>query len=412
MERYEQAKQILKKYNQEHVLNFYNELSQIEKEKLINQILNIDFEILKNLYKKTSIKETKIDFDLKPMPYIDKFKLSEDEIKYYENIGIEAIKRGEYAAGTMAGGQGTRLGHYAPKGTYKLGVNPDKTLFEILCDTLKDANEKYGVIIPWYIMTSRDNQKDTIKYFEENNYLGYPKDAIKFFNQGEMPMILENGQVILNSKSSVKEAPDGHGGVLEALYVNKMIDDMNQRGVKWIFIGGVDNVLVKMIDPLLVGLAIDKNMKMAGKSIVKAYPEERVGVFCKKDNRPSVIEYTEISKELSELRDEKGELAYGESHILCNLFSVEILQHVSKVKLPYHIAHKKSNYIDTNGNEIIPEAPNAYKFESFIFDAFEEVDDMLILRVKREEEFAPVKNAEGTDSPETARKLYNDYWNK
>ena len=164
-----------------------------------------------------------------------------------------------------------------------------------------------------------------------------------------------------------------------------------------------------MVDPLLTGIAIDKNFLAAGKSVVKNNPKEKVGVFCKKNNKPSVIEYTEITDEMAEKVDENGELLYGESHILCNLFNIKAIEEIAKNKLPYHSAFKKAKYIDKNGVIVVPTEPNAYKFESFIFDAFEKLNDMAILRVKREEEFAPVKNAEGVDSPETASKLYKEY---
>lgn len=164
-----------------------------------------------------------------------------------------------------------------------------------------------------------------------------------------------------------------------------------------------------MVDPILTGLMVSENILSGGKSVVKAYPEERVGVFCKKDGKPSVIEYTEISKELSEALDENGELLYGESHILCNQFNISLLEEISKNKLPYHVAFKKASYLDASGNLVEPTEPNAYKFEAFIFDAFSIADNMSILRVKREEEFAPVKNATGVDSPETARALYKAF---
>ncbi len=208
----------------------------------------------------------------------------------------------------------------------------------------------------------------------------------------------------------IKQAADGHGGIFEAMRKNGILYNMKEKGIEWIYIGGVDNVLAKMVDPVLTGLAISQKTLMAGKSIVKANPQEKVGVFCKKDNKPNVIEYTEISKELAEKTDEKGELVYGESHILCNEFHISALEKISTEKLPYHVAFKKASYLGEDGEVVVPTEPNAYKFEAFIFDAFSTVDEMSILRVKREEEFAPVKNAEGVDSPETARALYKAFY--
>ena len=195
---------------------------------------------------------------------------------------------------------------------------------------------------------------------------------------------------------------------------NKILDDMKKKGIEWIFIGGIDNILAKMVDPTLVGLAVEKNVMAAGKSVVKAYPEEKVGVFCKRNGKPSVIEYTELPKEMAVEKDKNGELKYGESHILCNLFNLKSLEEISKNILPYHPAFKKANYMDANGNIVKATEPNAYKFEAFLFDAFEELDHMAILRVKREEEFAPVKNADekGVECPKTARELYLNYQNK
>ena len=186
---------------------------------------------------------------------------------------------------------------------------------------------------------------------------------------------------------------------------------MRKRNIKWVFIGGVDNCLVKMVDPVLMGIAIDKKVTAAGKSVVKANAHEKVGVFCKKNGKPSVVEYSEISEEMAERITADGELVFGESHILCNLFNISSIERMGSMPLPYHSAFKKATYIDKDGNKVVPTSPNAYKFEAFLFDAFGELDDMAILRVKREEEFAPVKNATGVDSPETARELYKKFHN-
>ena len=409
-EKYQAVKQYLEKYNQENILKNYEKMSEEDKVKLLNQILTIDLEQINELYKNTQ-KEINFAHDkIEPIDYVDKSKLSDEEYLKYENLGAEAIKKGKYAVVTMAGGQGTRLGHNGPKGTFKLGLDPDKSIFEILADGLKASNEKYGVTIPWYIMTSRENNEQTEEFFEENNYFGYNKSFITFFKQGELPMCSEQGKLLIDENNRIKEAADGHGGIFESMRRNGIIFDMEARGIEWAFIGPVDNVLVKMVDPILLGVVLDKKVQAGGKSVVKAYAKEKVGVFCKRNGKPGVVEYTEITDELSEATNENGELIFAESHINCNLFNVKAIEDISKRKLPYHSAHKKAKYIDENGNLVNPEKPNAYKFESFIFDAFDMLDGMAILRVKREEEFAPVKNAEGNDSPETARKLYKDFY--
>ena len=409
MDKLNEIKMKLIGYGQEHILNFYDNLNEDEKQELLSQIECIDFDLVSKIYNERN-NVSNIDDVIEPLGYVDKTKLSKKEIEEYTLVGEQAIKNGELAFATLAGGQGTRLGHNGPKGTYKLGINPDKSLFEIMCESLKQAKEKYNVYIPWYIMTSRENNDDTISFFESNNYFDYPKDMVRFFKQEELPMLHTDGKVLMEAKSKIKLAADGHGGIFEAMHKNGIVQDMESKRIKWVFIGGIDNVLLKMVDPLLMGLAIKNNVKIAGKSIVKANPEEKVGVFCKRNGRPSVIEYTEITDEMANETDEQDELLYGESHILCNMFHIDALKQIGKEKLPYHTAFKKSSYIDSMGCEIIPDTPNAYKFETFIFDAFNKFEDMLILRTIREEEFAPIKNKEGVDSPETARKLYLNYW--
>ena len=409
MEKLEKVKELLSKYGQEHLLVCYEKLSNDDKEKLLDQILSIDFELMNQLYENTK-KEIDMGNDvISPIGYVDKSKITENEYSEIDAIGTKAIKAGKLAALTMAGGQGTRLGYDGPKGTFDLGLPSHKTLFEILCDTLKVASKKYGVDIPWYIMTSNENNKQTVEFFEKHNYLGYPKDCIKFFIQGELPMIGTDGKILVNEDGLIKLAADGHGGVFESMTKSGVLEDMKKRNVEWIFIGGVDNTLVHMVDPILVGLAEKNKCTAAGKSVVKDRPEEKVGVFCTRNGKPSVVEYTEITEEMANMTDENGELVYGESHILCNLFNIERINDIAKHKLPYHSAFKKAKYIDENGELVEPSEPNAYKFEAFIFDAFTSLDSMAVLRVKREEEFAPVKNAEGNDSPATSRELYKKF---
>ena len=288
----------------------------------------------------------------------------------------------------------------------------EKYLFEILTETLKDANRKYGVVIPWYIMTSKENNAATVEFLEKHNYFGYPKENVIIFKQSELPLVDVNGKLLISKDMKIKEASDGNGGTYSSLRASGCLANMKERGVKWIFIGSVDNALLKMVDPILLGLTIKNGAEIASKSVVKANPHERVGVFCKMNGHPKVIEYSELPEKMAEERDDMGELRYGESHIMCNLYSINALEKASKEILMYHTAFKKNSYIDENGKEVIPTEPNSYKFESFIFDAFEFFDDITILRVEREEEFAPVKNKEGADSPKTAKELYEKYWER
>ena len=238
-------------------------------------------------------------------------------------------------------------------------------------------------------MTSKQNYKETVTFLEEHNFFGYEKDKIKFFMQGELPMLTEDGKIVIE-ENKIKTGSNGNGGVYVAMKNQNIINDMKSKNVKWVYICGVDNIMVNPISPIFIGETIKNNMQIASKSVAKAYPEEKVGVFCKRNNKPSTVEYIELSEEMREKRNENGDLAYGEANIISHLLSIEAIEKVTNYELQYHIAKK-------NG---------LYKFETFIFDAFENFDDMLVMRVKREDEFAPIKNKEGIDSPETAKEIY------
>lgn len=410
-EKLSKVKEILKKYDQEQVLDFYDTLSTEKQNQLLDEVLTLNFEQLKNLYESTKTKPSFANSKIEPISYIAKDQLTNSELEEYEKLGEEAIKQGKVAVVTMAGGQGTRLGHSGPKGTYDIGLASHESIFELLCDRLKEAKEKYHVAIPWYLMTSDENNQDTIAFFEKNEYFHYPKEAVHFFIQGKMPMIDMQGKILLDEDGMIKLAPDGHGGVFESMVNNGVIYQMKQQGIERVLITGVDNILAKLVDPVFLGLQIKQNAIAASKSVVKAYAEEKVGVFCKKDGKPSVIEYTEVPKELAEATNETGEFVLGDSNILNHQFHIDLLEKISTQKLPYHIAFKKAKYKNKEGKIVEPTEPNAYKFETFLFDIFSFVPEMLVFRVKREEEFAPIKNATGKDSPETARELYKKYYN-
>lgn len=406
MNKIEEARRILEENGQGHI--------KVKNEELADQILHIDFERLKTLDEEITHPCCTCNIeDISPVKAINPEKKDIEEIEEYIKIGEDVVKSGHLAIGIMAGGQGTRLGHNGPKGTFKLELNGEtKSLFEIIVDKLRNAYEKYNVYLNCYIMTSPENNKETVAFFEKNNYFNYPKEYIKFFMQEDLPLLNKKGKLILGEDGLIKLASEGNGGIFYSMAKKGIIDDMKSKKIKWIFIGSVDNLLVKYVDTLLLGLAIKQNVNIATRTVIKNSPNERVGVLCKKNGKVKVIEYTEVPKEMMVATDEAGEFLYGESHIMCNLFSLEAIEKASTKELKYHVAVKKIKYIDENGKLVNPTEPNCYKFEKFVFDSFGLFDEIAILRGKREEDFAPIKNAEGQDSPETAKKLYENYMAK
>ncbi len=411
MERLEDVQRTLNRYHQEHLLMKYDSLGDREQEKLLDSIDSIDFDLMERLYHLAQRPLQEDEVEVRPMEHVSKEKLSGFKRRSLEAIGTAAIKDGQLAVVTMAGGQGTRLGFDGPKGAFIFDPETNKSIFEVLVETMKEACLKYGVPIPWYIMTSKENNRATRQFFADHYNFGYYGD-IGFFVQEELPMLDLEGKILLDSNYQIKKAANGHGGTLNSLQSRGVIAQMKTGGIKWVSIVGVDNVLVKPVDPIFLGLAISNNSQGAIKSIEKANPEERVGVICRKNGNVGVVEYTEISHEMANECDDEGCLVYGDAYALFNLYSIEGLERVAEVQLPYHVAIKKADYIDSTGKLIKADKPNAYKFEQFIFDSYEFLDNVCVFQVKRDEEFAPIKNAQGEDSPETARRLYKAYKNK
>ncbi len=402
----EQIKQVLERYGQEHLLDFYDDLNDEEKRKLIYQLSEIDFEKINSLYKSLINIPIPTGELVEPLDYYIKSEIPVKERRELENYGTSLLKQSNYAVLTMAGGQGTRLGHKGPKGTFELNLFPKKaSLFEILADKIKQANKRYGIQIPWYIMTSENNNADTIKFFEEKNFFDYDKNMIFFFIQDKLPIVsADNGKILLSEPYQVNEASNGNGNLFEALKNNNLIEQMKETGIKWIFVSGIDNILVKVADPLFLALTA-KNSQIGAKTIFKKDPYSKDWVFCKKDGKPAMLGYERITDEITNAK-EGDKYLYREVNILCHLFSIEALEKIADEKLPYHRATKKNTYINDEGMKIVPDSPNSYKFETFIFDSFKFFDNITLLRVEEEKEFAPIKDPVGIYSPETATKLF------
>lgn len=408
------VKEILKKYNQEHLLYFYDELSEEQQNILIDQILNIDFEKIINLYVNSKKIEDTSNVKISPLPHIEKNKLTDKELDYYTQIGETIIKNNQVAIITMAGGQGTRLGYKGPKGTYMLNLKPiKKSLFQIIAENIIETNNKYNVIIPWYIMTSEENHNQTIAFFAINNFFGYPKEKIKFFKQSKLPLINTEGKLILQEPFLIKEASNGNGNVFQSMAKANIIEDMHNLGIKWICFGGIDNVLLKNVDPLFLGLTFCNNMEIGSKSIFKREPLEKTAVYCKKNDKPAILDYDDINLELSESKISGTDTyLYREANMLSHIMSIDAIEKVKNIELKYHRAYKKNAFVNSEGVKQVPDKPNTFKFENFIFDAFSYFDDMLLLRVDENEEFAPIKDFTGIYNPDTAIEKYNNFYFK
>lgn len=408
MKTFEEISAYLKEKNAEYLLRFYDELSCEERNNLLEQIDSIDFELMEKLYNLKDIPPIS-NKKIEDISYKIFDELSDKEKDDYLKCGERLIKNGKVAVCQMAGGQGTRLGYNGPKGTFLVNLEKPKTIFEIFADKLKETCQKYDVVIPWYIMTSKGNHRETIEFFEKNNFFDYGSENIRFFTQKELPLLDFNGNFIFESETKIFTAANGNGGIYEALHSSGILTELKEKNIEYIGIGNVDNILMDMLEPTFIGMMAETQKEIGVKTVTKVSPDEKVGVVCKLDGKPGVVEYTEISQEMANMRDEKGRLKFGEGYFGFVMFKIELLEKIAS-DLAYRPASKKNAYINKYGEKVIAECPNTYKFEIFIFDGFEFANDMLVLSVNREKNFAPIKNKEGVDSPETAIKLYNEYY--
>ena len=394
------ALETIKKYGQEQLLRFESELTDEQKKKLYSQIESLDFDLLKNIEEKPALNKGVIS-PLKAMELIE-INAYREELK---NIGLDAIRNGKVGAVMLAGGMGTRLGSDNPKGMYNVGITRKLYIFQCLINNLFDVVHESGSYIPLFIMTSDLNYESTTEFFEDKDYFGYPKDYVHFFKQEMAPACDYNGKVFLEAKDKVAVSPNGNGGWFLSMMRTGMLEKVKDYGIEWLNIFAVDNVCQRICDPAFIGATIKKDKTVGAKVVRKATPDERVGTICLEDGKPSIIEYYELTDEMAEERDERGERVYNFGVILNYLFRVDELEEIVKKSLPYHVVEKKIPYIDENGNFVKPESPNGYKFEQLVLDMIHLAASCLPYEVEREREFAPIKNKTGIDSVESAREL-------
>ncbi|MDD4871606.1 MAG: UDPGP type 1 family protein [Kiritimatiellae bacterium] len=398
---FDKAKEILERNGQPHVLRFWDRLDNDQRKALLLQIEGLDFESLirmKDMLSDNGTKSSKSD--IQPAEVIP---LSAAKEPKAAGAGEDAIRAGVVGVVLVAGGQGSRLGFEGPKGCYGIAPITNASLFEIHSKKILGLENKYKAKIPFYIMTSLANDKATKDFFVQNNYFGLSEDRVLFFVQGMWPALDKDGKIILDAPGRIFMSPDGHGGILAALRARGIFDDMEKRGLETLFYFQVDNPLVEIAEPAFIGLHRLNKADISVKVCSKRDPDEGIGVVVVKNGRNAVVEYTELTKEQKHARLPDGELKFKYGSVAIHVFSLDFLRKEADATIPLHVAHKKVPYCGNDGKTVKPDKPNAYKFEKFIFDVIPDARCTINVEFAREEEFSPVKNAEGSDSPATTR---------
>ncbi|PWN41811.1 putative UDP-N-acetylglucosamine pyrophosphorylase [Ceraceosorus guamensis] len=419
---------------QDHVFAFWSKLDAEERSKFQAQLEALDVKRVNAVYKKALEGEAEAAAlaqqrtSLAAPPASSTFSSAgsgsgASEASKYRRRGLEAIAAGQVGVLLLAGGQGTRLGSSAPKGCYNIGLPSRKSLFQLQAERIRKLEELAGkeARIPWFIMTSGPTRQPTIEFFQQNEYFGLKAEDVIFFEQGTLPCLTMEGKVMLASPSEIATAPDGNGGIYTALRAplkgaggaadgETVISTLQSRGVKYLHAFGVDNCLVKVGDPTFVGLCIERGVCAGVKTVVKTDPAESVGVVAQRNGKWGVIEYSEIPKELSEARDEDGQLSFRAANIVNHFYTTDFLAKevpAFESEMAFHIARKKIPTIDlASGEAVKPSKPNGMKLELFIFDVFPFIKDLAVHEVARRSEFSPLKNAPntGVDDPQTSRR--------
>ncbi|KAF2091014.1 putative UDP-N-acetylglucosamine pyrophosphorylase [Saccharata proteae CBS 121410] len=434
-EELQELRKTYEKAGQEQVFAFYDQLDVAEKAALFEQLSGIKPDYINEITHralnppKTESEDTTPKLEPLPDSATSSILDSKDEDlqKWYDD-GLKFIADNEVAVVLMAGGQGTRLGSSAPKGCFDIGLPSQKSLFQLQAERIwkiqqlaQKAHGKEEVVVPWYVMTSGPTRGPTEKFFEEHNYFGLKKENVVVFEQGVLPCISNEGKILLESKSKVAVAPDGNGGIYQALITSSVVSDMRKRGIKHIHAYCVDNCLVKVADPVFIGFSASKDVEIATKVVRKRNAKESVGLIMQRNGKPDVVEYSEIDSETAEAKDLHNPeiLKFRAANIVNHYYSFRFLESIPEWshRLPHHVARKKIPYVDTEKGETIkPEKPNGIKLEQFVFDCFPflSMDKFACMEVKREDEFSPLKNARGTgeDDPDTSRRDIMDQGKK
>lgn len=418
IESLEPLRSALAAIGQDHLLAFHDRLSPDQRAALLAEIQSVDLAgipalVREYVHKRPGVAE---GLRIEPAPCYSRQQGGLDVRSYFER-GVQLVRAGRVAAFTVAGGQGSRLGFDGPKGCFPGGSVTGKPLFACLAEWILAAQRRWcgpGVTIPWAIMTSPQNHAATVEFFRGNAFFGLAERDVLFFPQGVMPALdLASGRMLLADHHQLALAPDGHGGSIKALKVSGALDELRRRGVEHLSYTQIDNPLVRVIDPLFIGLhaaAPDSSGEMSSKMVPKAHAAEKVGVLCLVNGKTAVIEYSDLPQELATRTDASGRLVFNAGSIAIHMLGVEFLERLnsagSGVAMPYHRAEKKIPHVDlATGARVEPTTPNAVKLETFVFDALPLARASIVLETDRVEEFAPIKNATGVDSVESCRQI-------
>jgi UDP-N-acetylglucosamine/UDP-N-acetylgalactosamine diphosphorylase len=400
-------------HKQEHLLAFWDQLSPSERDQLLKQLQELDLQEISEWIPRLVLNpETAVGGTLSLEPassYGIQPKGDRQKRKYSQAIklGKRLIAEGKVAGFVVAGGQGTRLGFDGPKGNYPISPIRNKTLFQVFAETIAAVRSRYGAVCPWYVMTSPLNHSETVKIFETNDLYGLGRDNVVIFQQGTLPNFSFDGKILMADKASLALSPDGHGGCIKALHRSGALADMKRRGVEYLSYWQVDNPLVKLFDPLFIGLHVLDQAEMSSKAAIKNAPKEKVGNFCLVNGKVNVIEYSDLPDELAEKRNPDGSLVFHLGSIAIHIINTSFIERLNTKgsSLPLHRAVKKIPHVDSQGRHVEPKEPNGVKLESFIFDAVPIASNSIILDIDRAEQFAPTKNATGVDSAESCRAM-------
>lgn len=408
-QRFEQA-------GQGHVFRFWEELTPAEKEQLLAQAASIDLELMKDLWRRYILTpqhrffERELDQpDVIPIPRTPEQTAHAAQARLR---GEEALRTGLVGVILAAGGQSSRLGRPHPKGLLPIGPITGKTLYQFHAEKILAISRRVGKPIPWYIMTSESTHHETVAHFQENRFFGLPEDSVYFFQQNMIPAMDKKGKFFLEARHRIFVNPDGHGGLLRALSRSGALHDMQRRGLKWLFYFQVDNVLIKICDPVFLGYHLREGAEVSAKILRRRDGLEKMGIAGKIDSKPVVIEYSDLPEERLASLLPDGSLRYWAGSIAIHVFNVDLLQRLqeSGFSLTYHVAHKKIPYLGAAGRTVKPKKENGYKFEQFIFDVLPQARKVVFMEVARDEEFSAIKYSKGADSPDTAQRDMIRLW--